>query len=94
MFANDFGKRRDPPCGDCDSDGHCTMNCGPAICSVCGVALTFRHDHRADSTGLDDGPPLNTPRKKPAPKSSDDVRNIRAQAWDTRRRKYGQRGHR
>lgn len=25
-----FGKRSDPPCGDCNSDGECTMNCGPA----------------------------------------------------------------
>lgn len=27
----DFGVRRDPPCSDCDRDGHCTMNCGPAL---------------------------------------------------------------
>jgi hypothetical protein len=26
-----FGKRSDPPCGDCDEEGYCTMNCGPAI---------------------------------------------------------------
>lgn len=25
----DFGKRSNPPCGDCDDGGHCTMNCGP-----------------------------------------------------------------
>lgn len=24
-----FGKRSTPPCGDCDRDGECTMNCGP-----------------------------------------------------------------
>lgn len=27
----DFGIRRDPPCSDCDRDGHCTMNCGPVV---------------------------------------------------------------
>lgn len=27
----DFGIRRVPPCGDCWPDGHCSMNCGPAI---------------------------------------------------------------
>ena len=25
-----FGIRSIPPCGDCDNDGECTMNCGPA----------------------------------------------------------------
>lgn len=32
MVANPlqtFGRRSVPPCGDCDSDGECTMNCGP-----------------------------------------------------------------
>lgn len=28
----DFGKRANP-CGDCDN-GHCTMNCGPALAQV------------------------------------------------------------
>lgn len=28
MYVYDFGKRNNP-CGDCDTDGHCTMNCGP-----------------------------------------------------------------
>ena len=27
----DFGVRSIPPCGDCDADGHCTMNCGPSV---------------------------------------------------------------
>lgn len=27
----DFGIRSVPPCGDCYDDGHCSMNCGPAI---------------------------------------------------------------
>lgn len=31
MLGYDFGKRKNP-CGDC-WDGHCTMNCGPAIMS-------------------------------------------------------------
>lgn len=92
MYAYDFGKRKNP-CGDCH-DGHCTMNCGPAICHVCGSPLTWAHDHRADNTGLDDGPPLHAPRKRPAPKSGDEMRDIRARAWATRRQKYGQHGHR
>lgn len=25
-----FGKRSNPPCSDCDHEGYCTMNCGPA----------------------------------------------------------------
>jgi hypothetical protein len=64
------------------------------ICEICGVELTFEHDHRPDNTGLDDGPLLRLPRKKTAPKSSDEARAIRAQAWETRRAKYGQHGHR
>lgn len=27
----DFGIRSVPPCGDCWPDGHCAMNCGPAV---------------------------------------------------------------
>lgn len=30
MYVYDFGKRSNP-CGDCDTDGHCTMNCGPSV---------------------------------------------------------------
>lgn len=62
-------------------------------CEVCGGLLTWRHDHRANSRGLDDGPPLLA-RKKPAPKPADEIRDIRARAWATRRLKYGQHGHR
>lgn len=51
MLDYRFGKRSTPPCGDCDEEGYCTMNCGPAIpapklpegfkviCSVCGDTL-------------------------------------------------------
>lgn len=63
-------------------------------CEICGGALTWAHDHRSDNSGLDDGPPLNTPRKHPAPKSRDEMRDIRARAWATRREKYGRYGHR
>lgn len=47
-------------------------------------------------TGLDDGPylPGRAPRKASAPKTSDELRSIRAKAWETRRRVYGARGHR
>lgn len=58
----------------------------------CG-ALYCGGDHRPDNTGLDDGPPLHTPRKKPVPKSAEAVKAIRANAWATRRAKYGERGH-
>lgn len=67
---------------------------GADMCEHCGGALTWAHDHRADNSGLDDGPPLREPRKKPAPKSAAIVRSIRARAWATRRKKYGQYGHR
>jgi len=38
-------------------------------------------------SGLDCGPylPGRAPRKKPAPKSADELRAIRAKAWATRR---------
>lgn len=63
-------------------------------CEHCGAALTWQHDHRPDNSGLDDGPPLNPPRKRPAPKPADEIRETRARAWATRRQKYGQHGHR
>ena len=52
-------------------------------------------DHKPDLTGLDDGPylPGQAPRKKAAPKSRDTMAAIRAQAWATRRAKYGEHGH-
>ena len=62
--------------------------------SVCGQPLTWLHDHADDLSGLDDGPPLYPQRKKPAPKSADEIRSIRNRAWETRRKKYGKYGHR
>lgn len=64
------------------------------VCAICGGLLTWKHDHRADNSGLDDGPPLNPPRKKPAAKSAEETRAIRMRAWATRRQKYGKHGHR
>lgn len=48
------------------------------------------------STGLDDGPylPGCAPRKKPEPKTPEELKTIRARAWETRRDSYGERGHR
>lgn len=66
----------------------------PLPCPFCGGALTWVHDHRPDNTGLDDGPPLQWPRKKPPPKSIAEIHAIRVKAWATRRQKYGQQGHR
>lgn len=35
LGINDFGRRRNIPCGDCDERGHCTMNCsGGEVISV------------------------------------------------------------
>ncbi len=60
------------------------------ICRACGGALRgdIVHDHREDMTGLDDGPylPGRAPRKKPAQKSPEEMRLIRARAWATRKR--------
>lgn len=70
------------------------LRAAPSICSVCGAPLTWKHDHRADNSGLDDGPPLRTPRKRPASKTGEELRDIRARAWATRRKKYGHYGHR
>ena len=70
------------------------MTSAGTVCDQCGGALTWPHDHRPDNTGLDDGPPLVWPRKKPLPKSSAEIHDIRARAWATRRQKYGQWGHR
>jgi hypothetical protein len=43
----------------------------------------------SDGTGLDDGVylPGRAPRKKPAPKSPEELAGIRAKAWVTRRAK-------
>lgn len=66
------------------------------VCENCGCPLTWVHDHKPDQSGLDDGPylPGCAPRKKPAPKSSEEMREIRARAWATRRAKHGKHGHR
>lgn len=64
------------------------------ICVVCGGPLAWEHDHRPDNSGLDDGPPLYTPRKQSERKAPDEYREIRARAWVTRREKYGRHGHR
>lgn len=63
------------------------------ICAHCGSETSQPHDHRPDNSGLDDGPPLDPPRKKPVPKSREELADIRARAWKTRRNKYGERGH-
>lgn len=62
-------------------------------CQTCGQALKWVHDHRDDLSGLDDGPPLHPRRKKAAPKPAEEVARIRAEAWATRRQRYGERGH-
>jgi len=64
------------------------------ICPVCGFESPFRHDHKPDNTGLDDGPHLHAPRKKAASKPAEVMADIRARAWATRREKYGKYGHR
>lgn len=74
-------------------------------CPTCGKSLAqteydFQfcqqcdHDSKPDNTGLDDGPPLHAERKRPAPKSADEMREIRSRAWATRRAMHGERGHR
>lgn len=63
-------------------------------CLLCGGALTWEHDHRSDFSGLDDGPYLRPPRKRPAPKPPAQLTEIRERAWATRRQKYGRYGHR
>lgn len=63
-------------------------------CPTCGIETEFRHDHQPDNTGLDDGPPLQRERRKPVPKQPEQLREIRARAWATRRAKYGAHGQR
>lgn len=63
-------------------------------CTICGQAMTWAHDHRPDNSGLDDGPAIRRERKKAAPKQPNELQNIRARAWKTRRAKYGPHGHR
>jgi hypothetical protein len=56
-------------------------------CPICDGAAHFPHDHQTDLSGLDDGPylPGRAPRRKPTPKSPEEMRAIRAKAWATRR---------
>lgn len=49
------------------------------------------HGPDCEGRGLDCGPDQS--RKKPAPKSAAELAVIRAQAWATRRAKYGPRGN-
>lgn len=64
-------------------------------CNVCGVHTDIEHDHKPDNTGLDDGPPLPDARMRRYPKKSpDEYKSIRDRAWETRRAKYGEKGHR
>lgn len=65
-------------------------------CTICGGQMTWRHDHKPDQSGLDDGPylPGHAPRKKAEPKDATEAARIRAKAWETRRAKYGPHGHR
>ena len=65
------------------------------FCQVCNSEMTFPHDHKPDLSGIDDGPPIGCVyRKKAAPKPSSELARIRAQAWQTRRARYGAHGHR
>lgn len=66
----------------------------PDMCPHCGMPIAT-HDHRADLTGLDDGPylPGMVPRKK-SERSPQQLSADRMRAWETRRAKYGEYGHR
>lgn len=88
-------KENDEDAGQCDGRLF-VRNTGDALGMVLAEALN-RPDRRPDNTGLDDGPPLPSARryiKRSAGKTSDEVAEIRAKAWETRRAKYGERGHR
>ena len=80
-----------------ESDGasfHMPAMTEPVRCEICGDLTTFEHDHRLDNSGIDDGPALYPPRKKPFPKTLEEAARIREAAWATRRKKYGDSGHR
>lgn len=66
----------------------------PDICPICWLPLTWKHDHKSDNSGLDDGPEIRKDRKKYAAPSPEAARDARARAWATRREQYGPRGHR
>lgn len=63
-------------------------------CPICFGEQTWKHDHKPDNTGLDDGPPIEPERKRYTFKPETDVAAVRKKAWETRRKKYGQYGHR
>jgi hypothetical protein len=50
------------------------------------------HGSECDGRGLHCGPDQS--RKKSTPKPASEMAAIRARAWETRRAKYGQQGHR
>jgi hypothetical protein len=75
-----------------ENQGFVTALRFPIICHVCGFETDFQHDHQ-DGFGLDDEINPQLPRKKAEPKSQDETKRIRAQAWATRRAKYGVQGH-
>jgi hypothetical protein len=60
-----------------------------AVAAVMGLPQPTSLDNRPDGSGLDDGPwlPGCAPRKKPEPKSPEELAAIRAKAWATRRSK-------
>ena len=52
------------------------------------------HGADCDGTGLDCGPDFSRQYvKRAAPKSADELKEIRARAWATRRAKFGKSGH-
>lgn len=78
------------------AEQHQAIAAGAPFCEKCGGVLAHPHDHQDDETGLDDGPwlPGRAPRKKADPKPADEISDTRSRAWETRRAKYGERGHR
>lgn len=85
-------------CRDCIKLSECSYEFGahPDDQACTGFREPLRrwpcvHGTDCDGTGLDCGPDQS--RKKPAPKSADELSDIRARAWETRRAKYGQTGH-
>lgn len=62
-------------------------------CDLCMLRTSRVHDHRSDSSGLDDGILIGRQRKKPEKKPAAELREIRLRAWQTRRLRYGAVGH-
>ncbi|TIR87391.1 MAG: hypothetical protein E5X05_01465 [Mesorhizobium sp.] len=100
IWAREECKRRgidpDANCADGGIDAWMIVAQEVAGCETCGQPTTWQHDHQPDQSGLDDGPSLpgKAPRQKRAPKSANEMKRIRADAWATRRQKYGPHGHR